>query len=501
MAKHYRKKTLLHKELSNLDGSLSKFSNVTYPGSRILKVGANSAALQLPTDIAGLWAWYDVGDSSTVWKDSAATTHPALGERISQIDDKSGNARHVANGGDNSAIRLRNMFNGLAAAHFGTKQGESSITNQGTNVIATPLTVVSAHISETDAAGYGYLCYFGQGGAELLVLESDAFGFTGPGFYDTAHDSFGISTSLNEPDVYSWVFRADNDAAFYQNTTELGTRAAYTSRNTSGNLWLSIGVDASTFAGGLRELAVFEGELSLTDLAYVVAGMRARANLPVSNPHPQFSGVDSWRWSAKTLTIPDGDIVEVWPDTQNGICLRQNTSTVHPLYRANYASSGYPGVEFDGSNDFLQTAGDAFSPGNTNTCFVVWTGMTNVPGAFFDSNVVTGSKRQLLYVTSGGLLVTFNGINGGTKTYDNNEMITVVESDTSGETELYTGKTLFEGSLNDGVNGFTGLTVGSYYNGSNIANGACRELIFYDGILTAPQIAEVWTYLEAEWGL
>lgn len=55
-------------------------------------------------------------------------------------------------------------------------------------------------------------------------------------------------------------------------------------------------------------------------------------------------------------TAEDGDSVASWRSTANGslsLLASQSTALNRPIYRANYASSGYPGIEFDGSNDGL----------------------------------------------------------------------------------------------------------------------------------------------------
>ena len=57
-----------------------------------------------------------------------------------------------------------------------------------------------------------------------------------------------------------------------------------------------------------------------------------------------------------TNAAEDGDAVASWRSTSNGtlsLLATQSTGANQPIYRANYASSGYPAVEFDGTNDGL----------------------------------------------------------------------------------------------------------------------------------------------------
>lgn len=65
-----------------------------------------------------------------------------------------------------------------------------------------------------------------------------------------------------------------------------------------------------------------------------------------------------WADDSKTTQITNGTAVAVWSPKAGSISTDavQATPANRPTYRANYASTGYPGVEFDGSNDTMTVA-------------------------------------------------------------------------------------------------------------------------------------------------
>jgi len=75
-----------------------------------------------------------------------------------------------------------------------------------------------------------------------------------------------------------------------------------------------------------------------------------------------------------TDTAEDGDSVASWRSTANGslsLLATQSTSGSRPIYRANYASSGYPAIEFDGTDDGLIFPHDAGLSITNQTIFIV----------------------------------------------------------------------------------------------------------------------------------
>jgi len=83
-----------------------------------------------------------------------------------------------------------------------------------------------------------------------------------------------------------------------------------------------------------------------------------------------------WADDAKTTAASNGGVVAVWsPNAASTVTTDalQTSNTKRPLYRSNYASSGYPAVEFDGSNDELQCVHSASFSGSVYDLFLVVT--------------------------------------------------------------------------------------------------------------------------------
>ncbi len=75
-----------------------------------------------------------------------------------------------------------------------------------------------------------------------------------------------------------------------------------------------------------------------------------------------------------TDAAEDGDGVASWRSTANGslsLLATQSTSGSRPIYRSNYASSGYPAIEFDGTDDGLLIPHNAGMSITNQTIFIV----------------------------------------------------------------------------------------------------------------------------------
>lgn len=109
--------------------------------------------------------------------------------------------------------------------------------------------------------------------------------------------------------------------------------------------------------------------------------------------------------AGKTTQVTDGGSVYCWaPKSGSAVTTDavQATALNRPTYRANYSSTGLPGVEFDGSNDLL---GVAHSSGWNTTSIVeimavVYADVTSV-GAFRPviTKASTGSWNDTFHLT------------------------------------------------------------------------------------------------------
>lgn len=104
-----------------------------------------------------------------------------------------------------------------------------------------------------------------------------------------------------------------------------------------------------------------------------------------------------------TDAAEDGDSVASWRSTANGslsIVANQSTALNRPIYHANYASSGYPAIEFDGSNDGLLIPHNAALSITNQTIFIVAKADTISAWRMLLSKVGNGSWTTGIHVAT-----------------------------------------------------------------------------------------------------
>jgi hypothetical protein len=106
----------------------------------------------------------------------------------------------------------------------------------------------------------------------------------------------------------------------------------------------------------------------------------------------------------------DADLVAAWRTTTNGslsLLSTQSTSGSRPTYRADYASSGYPAIEFDGTDDGLLIPHNAALSITSQTIFIVAKADTISNWRMLISKLSSGSWTQGLHIaTYGSTLLT-----------------------------------------------------------------------------------------------
>lgn len=224
-----------------------------------------------------------------------------------------------------------------------------------------------------------------------------------------------------------------------------------------------------------------------------------------------------WADNAKTMAASNGGVVAVWsPNAASAVTTDaiQTSNTKRPLYRSNYASSGYPAVEFDGSNDELQCAHSASFSASVYDVFLVIT------------PVAVGSGDKLIFGkftnTSWNDGISINHaadlIRAGAPNYNE---ITVANSLSNGVKTLLSVKlkvsdrTIFSvrsDNLVIPIRSTTAAAVstsstaplcigGSTPAGGYYSNMAWHELRIYTGELSLSDRLSVFSTLASKWGL
>jgi hypothetical protein len=100
-----------------------------------------AAAIAVPLTVAGLKAWYDFSDATTMYTDLGVTLVTTDGQSIEQINDKSGQANHLTQTVAGSRPLYKTaIINGLSIGRFDATDDKMTIAALNATVNA-PLTV------------------------------------------------------------------------------------------------------------------------------------------------------------------------------------------------------------------------------------------------------------------------------------------------------------------------------------------------------------------------
>ena len=226
---------------------------------------------------------------------------------------------------------------------------------------------------------------------------------------------------------------------------------------------------------------------------------------------PQFGGVTSWDFSAKSVEA-EADTYQLpgWTD-------RHSSVEVVPVLGASAAitkttNDSLPGVSLTGGDKLRKSS---FSgPSGPVTVFVVaecqtyvrYSGWLNIRDA---AAAATANKYEMYMNTGPDAITLVNRptgyalYNSTVFTINQRRMFTAVHGNTASVQGLYFDETRIT-STNGGPGNITmdaggdQLQIGAGYN-DGIFNGIIHEIVIYDAELDATQLQQVWDYLQAEW--
>jgi hypothetical protein len=246
-----------------------------------------------PRSIAGLEAWWDAADASTLFDAATGGSLVANDGDVGRWEDKSGNARHFEQGtAANRPLRKPASINGRHGVYF----------DGNNDLLKIPSSQASFNFLHNATGGHVFIVFepdAGQGDIKLLFTNNSSNGSvsgqTGTYFrYDEAAErpvfvsvSSGVlrvarwlddaSTPADTPYVFSMQFDAHNATAgdrldAYRNGTAISptviTSASETGIATANNasqemtMGASSGTAANWFAGSIGEVIIYSGLLS-----------------------------------------------------------------------------------------------------------------------------------------------------------------------------------------------------------------------------------------------
>jgi len=211
--------------------------------------------------------------------------------------------------------------------------------------------------------------------------------------------------------------------------------------------------------------------------------------------------------TGKTTQVTDGGTVAAWTAPNGSITTDavQSTSGSRPTYRANYSSSGYPALEFDGTNDHLSVAHSAAWNVSILEIFLVatFTSSTSYRGVF--------AKWSTISWNDGWGVAIFNGkfsfgapsfTNAVAKYTDSSRILCSIRLENAGNGgafgRCFGGSVTGTGPQNNSASVLIGCgdLTGAFY-----MSGAINEIRVYGGGETDQTIVDVTNTLRRKWGL
>lgn len=312
----------------------------------------------------------------------------------------------------------------------------------------------------------------------------------------------------NEPHHVVWVFGRSGNSIDIWVDGELdvtGTTDALPTSMVSASIGRLVRNTISYATGGIiDEVAIYDYVLPDARILahYEATGIVPPAFLPTNR-----SLIHAWFAADQITGLVDGDPVATWEDSSiRGRDATQATSGFRPIYKTGILN-GLPVVRFTPASEHgLQTA--TFDALPAFTAFVVAKHADGSPGGFqmaFGANAINADSGASVHVlgTSTTNLITFAGtiLNGPAPDTDwirataihngSNGVFDVDGSETSGAIGTRTPIIWTVGHHRQGASG----SRGSFWNGD------IAEIIVYNRVLTASEIAKVEAYLAGKWGL
>lgn len=230
-------------------------------------------------------------------------------------------------------------------------------------------------------------------------------------------------------------------------------------------------------------------------------------------------------WDARDLSLSDGATISSWQDRSGTYTLSQGTVADRPIFSADVASSGYPGVTFDGVSEHLQNdaglalqlqSGQPYTayviartgPMGNSTFETIWSLGTNVStNGFLMYRWPQGSAgdRSVSFRSEDLTIVYAEDWDIGSGAAD--EVSIVTFSGYNGLLNAWTNRTQYVSdvaTLSGGTAAFYHFTVGCLNRNSTLANfwgGSVHAIGFASRVLDASERAQLEDYANENFGL
>lgn len=239
------------------------------------KTPGSAEETSLPLTIAGLFAWWDTSDLSTLFQDSAgATPVTATSDPVGRLADKSGNARHLIQSGVGT---LKPTYQGSGGGI--SSDGGDTLKVTGLAAAFTAQTVIAVFMP-TATASFSRLFTqwttttdYNEIGHYLPILRNSTNAEFG------SYASTALRSAVSVTNNQKCLFVSRHTGSALTNRANAVDGAEYThsfSKTINGMAIFADDLGTSNFTGRLYELLVFNTAISSGDRAALEAYLNAK---------------------------------------------------------------------------------------------------------------------------------------------------------------------------------------------------------------------------------
>jgi len=262
------------------DNSIRGIDSIGY-GGMIYKVAYEAsssiavAASFSPTDIAGLYGWYDASVLSSLYQDSGRTTPVAVdGDPVGAWSDRSGNNRHLTAAG---GVRPTYKSSGTYIQFDGVDDTVSALMALGNCTIVAVLKV--------NDAGYGVAWDLEESATSFMFTvkpDSHTLGIYRGATSAAASNASAYSTGTKN--CYAW--RTNTSSPYYEMYRDQTSQVTITATNpgsgtVNGTMYIASYQGASIYLkADYYEIVIYNSHLSDSDLLLVEAYLQSKWGTP-----------------------------------------------------------------------------------------------------------------------------------------------------------------------------------------------------------------------------
>jgi hypothetical protein len=213
-----------------------------------------------------------------------------------------------------------------------------------------------------------------------------------------------------------------------------------------------------------------------------------------------------WQDTAGTTPVTDGTTVRRWePSSPSTLTAALTEATNGPTYRVNYSSTGYAGVQFDGTNDVLSSASTGLTAVRTHVVCVVtplgtgrvWNRGNNT--THFHSLYQNSSTSMMVQYNLGSVIQTLNP-----PTFTGRVITTFSPGTGQNNLEISGAGAGDRGAM--GISGSTtaDLTLGSLLSGGSFSQfgpTVIHDLLLITGEVERGQVIRAAKLIATKWGI